>query len=89
LYYISFSLFIHIIIMFHKYLRLGELTISCDVLTTDQLSNDALTFYKSQAIRQAYVFLLGLDIIGNPFGLFKDVQRGLYDFFSVWHNTIT
>lgn len=75
--------------MFHKYLRLGELTISCDVLTTDQLSNDALTFYKSQAIRQAYVFLLGLDIIGNPFGLFKDVQRGLYDFFSVWHNTIT
>ena len=53
------------------------------VLTSDQLFSDVLAFYKSQGISQAYVFVLGLDIIGNPLGLAKDVRRGLRDFFAV------
>ena len=62
---------------------LGGFNLANSVQTTDQLTGDLMTFYKSQAIRQGYVFVLGLDILGNPLGLAKDVSRGLKDFFRV------
>lgn len=34
-----------------------------------------------QAIKQLYVLVLGLDIIGNPFGLVRDLSTGVEDFF--------
>ncbi|XP_067951088.1 intermembrane lipid transfer protein VPS13C-like isoform X2 [Watersipora subatra] len=61
---------------------LSEFTVTCTVVTTGQMSSDLITFYKSQAISQGYVFVLGLDIIGNPLGLAKDVRKGLKDFFA-------
>ena len=37
--------------------------------------------YTSQAIKQAYVIIFGLDVIGNPFGLVVGVTRGVEDMF--------
>lgn len=51
------------------------------LLTTDQLSTEIISHYKSQAIQQAYVLLLGLDVLGNPYGLVSDFTQGLGDFF--------
>ena len=37
--------------------------------------------YTSQAIKQMYVVLLGLDVIGNPYGLAIGVARSVEDLF--------
>ena len=35
----------------------------------------------SQAIKQMYVLVLGLDVLGNPFGLLRGVAEGIEDLF--------
>ncbi|KAF8773523.1 Vacuolar protein sorting-associated protein 13C like protein [Argiope bruennichi] len=45
------------------------------------LVTDIRSHYKSQVVQQGYVLVLGLDILGNPYGLLKDFTRGLGDFF--------
>ncbi|GBM78664.1 Vacuolar protein sorting-associated protein 13, partial [Araneus ventricosus] len=45
------------------------------------LATDIHSHYKSQVVQQVYVMVLGLDILGNPYGLLKDFTRGLGDFF--------
>lgn len=37
--------------------------------------------YISQVVQQSYVLVLGLDVLGNPYGLVKDFTRGFGDFF--------
>lgn len=37
--------------------------------------------YVMQLLRQTYVLILGLDVLGNPFGLIKDFTQGLGDLF--------
>ncbi|XP_043916804.1 vacuolar protein sorting-associated protein 13A isoform X2 [Protopterus annectens] len=49
--------------------------------TTSQLQNEVVRHYSKQAIRQMYVLVLGLDVLGNPFGLFRDVSEGVGAFF--------
>lgn len=51
------------------------------LVTQSQLLADAQDHYVSQAVKQAYVFILGLDVLGNPYGLFRDVKEGISDFF--------
>lgn len=51
------------------------------LVTQSQLLADAQDHYISQAVKQAYVFVLGLDVLGNPYGLFRDVKEGISDFF--------
>ncbi|XP_022100693.1 vacuolar protein sorting-associated protein 13A-like [Acanthaster planci] len=51
------------------------------LLTPDQLLEDVKGHYISQGIKQAYVFILGLDVLGNPYGLFRGVKEGISDFF--------
>lgn len=51
------------------------------MLTFSQLLSEVQSHYISQAIQQAYVLLLGLDVLGNPYGLVKDFTQGLGDFF--------
>ena len=51
------------------------------VLTWSQLQSEVTRHYTSQAIQQAYVLLLGLDVLGNPYGLVRDFTQGLGDFF--------
>jgi len=46
-----------------------------------QLQGEIQSHYTRQFIKQAYVLVLGLDIIGNPFGLVRDLSAGVEDFF--------
>ena len=41
----------------------------------EDLLNEMIRHYTSQAIKQAYVIIFGLDVIGNPFGLVVGVSR--------------
>lgn len=35
----------------------------------------------TQARKQLYVLILGLDVLGNPFGLLRGIAEGGYDLF--------
>lgn len=37
--------------------------------------------YVSQLIKQFYVLVLGLDVLGNPFGLVSGFKQGVEDLF--------
>lgn len=50
-------------------------------MNRQQLINETIGHYTKQAIRQLYVLVLGLDIIGNPFGLIRDLSTGVEAFF--------
>ena len=47
----------------------------CGVVCTVELLSH------SQAIKQMYVLVLGLDVLGNPFGLVRGLAEGLEDLF--------
>lgn len=51
------------------------------LLSTSQLLSQAQSHFTQQALQQAYVLILGLDVLGNPYGLVKDFTQGLGDFF--------
>ncbi|KAK3771918.1 hypothetical protein RRG08_053899 [Elysia crispata] len=51
------------------------------LLSIDQLFTQAQSHFTQQALQQAYVLILGLDVLGNPYGLVKDFTQGLGDFF--------
>nr|XP_006815972.1 PREDICTED: vacuolar protein sorting-associated protein 13A-like [Saccoglossus kowalevskii] len=51
------------------------------LMSTQQLLSEVRGHYISQAIRQGYILLLGLDVLGNPYGLFKDFSEGIGDLF--------
>ena len=51
------------------------------LLTINQLQREVIDHYMSQAVQQAYVLLLGLDVLGNPYGLVKDFTEGFGDLF--------
>ena len=46
-----------------------------------QLQGEIQSHYTMQFIKQLYVLVLGLDIIGNPFGLVRDLSSGVEDLF--------
>lgn len=37
--------------------------------------------YAGQAVKQLYVLVLGLDVLGNPFGLLRGMAEGMEDLF--------
>ncbi|XP_032873462.1 vacuolar protein sorting-associated protein 13A isoform X1 [Amblyraja radiata] len=49
--------------------------------TTQQLQWEVIRHYSKQAIKQLYVLVLGLDVLGNPFGLIRDLSEGVEAFF--------
>uniref|UniRef100_A0A8C0H0U0 Vacuolar protein sorting 13 homolog A n=1 Tax=Chelonoidis abingdonii TaxID=106734 RepID=A0A8C0H0U0_CHEAB len=49
--------------------------------TTQQLQSAVIRHYSKQAIKQMYVLLLGLDVLGNPFGFIRDLSEGVEAFF--------
>lgn len=51
------------------------------MLSPQQLLAQIQSHYISQAIQQAYVLILGLDVLGNPYGLIRDFTQGLGDLF--------
>lgn len=46
-----------------------------------QLKGLIQAHYTHQFIQQAYVLILGLDVLGNPFGLIRDFTQGFGDLF--------
>nr|XP_033782936.1 vacuolar protein sorting-associated protein 13A isoform X2 [Geotrypetes seraphini] len=49
--------------------------------TSQQLQWEVIRHYSKQAIKQMYVLILGLDVLGNPFGFFRDLSTGVEAFF--------
>ncbi|KAF1611674.1 UNVERIFIED_CONTAM: Vacuolar protein sorting-associated protein 13, partial [Eudyptes robustus] len=49
--------------------------------SSPQLQAEVQSHYTKQFIKQLYVLVLGLDIIGNPFGLVRDLSSGVEDLF--------
>ncbi|XP_074034761.1 intermembrane lipid transfer protein Vps13-like isoform X2 [Leptinotarsa decemlineata] len=50
-------------------------------LTKRQLISEATRHYVGQAVKQLYVLVLGLDVLGNPYGLVIGITKGVEDFF--------
>ncbi|CAD27608.1 Vacuolar protein sorting-associated protein 13 [Caenorhabditis elegans] len=53
----------------------------CVFYSPEQLNSEIISHYAKQFIKQVYVLVLGLDIIGNPFGLVRDLSAGVEDLF--------
>ena len=51
------------------------------LLDNQQLISQATTHYIRQVLKQFYVIVLGLDVIGNPVGLVLGLTQGVGDFF--------
>ncbi|NWT48446.1 VP13C protein, partial [Chroicocephalus maculipennis] len=47
----------------------------------DQLMKRAVRHYSEQLLKQMYVLVLGLDVLGNPFGLIRGLSEGVEAFF--------
>src|SRR5205814_2035138 len=47
----------------------------------DLYNENIFDHYKIQVLNQIYVLILGLDVLGNPFGLVTDFSKGLTDLF--------
>jgi len=50
-------------------------------MTREQFIREMSFHYAGQAIKQAYVLILGLDVIGNPYGLVVGTIKGIEDLF--------
>ncbi|GCC25095.1 hypothetical protein chiPu_0003500 [Chiloscyllium punctatum] len=61
--------------------KLAFFEIRYQFYTTQQLQWEVLRHYSKQAIKQLYVLVLGLDVLGNPFGLIRDLSEGVEAFF--------
>ncbi|KAK0425183.1 hypothetical protein QR680_009077 [Steinernema hermaphroditum] len=54
-----------------------------------QLQGEIQSHYTIQALKQLYVLVFGLDILGNPFGLVRDLSTGVEDlFYQPFHGFI-
>lgn len=61
--------------------KLAFFEIQNQVYSTQELQWEVVRHYSRQAIKQMYVLVLGLDVLGNPFGLFRDLSEGVEAFF--------
>lgn len=69
------------IIHFNFLCRLAYFDREYIFMTNKQLISEATTHYVGQAIKQVYVLVLGLDVIGNPYGLVVGTMKGIEDLF--------
>ncbi|CAD7014489.1 unnamed protein product [Ceratitis capitata] len=49
--------------------------------TQQQLTSEITAHYTGQALKQLYVLVLGLDVLGNPYGLVVGLKKGVEDLF--------
>lgn len=50
-------------------------------MSWSQLVQEMVAHYQGQVMKQLYVLVLGLDVIGNPFGLVVGFTKGVEDLF--------
>ncbi|XP_077792121.1 intermembrane lipid transfer protein VPS13A isoform X2 [Podarcis muralis] len=62
-------------------LKLAFFELNYHFCTTEQLQWAVVMHYSKQAIKQMYVLILGLDVLGNPFGFIRDLSEGVEAFF--------
>uniref|UniRef100_A0A670YV26 Vacuolar protein sorting 13 homolog A n=1 Tax=Pseudonaja textilis TaxID=8673 RepID=A0A670YV26_PSETE len=62
-------------------LKLAFFELNYNFCTTQQLQWTVIMHYSKQAIKQMYVLVLGLDVLGNPFGFIRDLSEGVEAFF--------
>ncbi|XP_078286094.1 intermembrane lipid transfer protein VPS13C isoform X3 [Rhinoraja longicauda] len=61
--------------------KLAFFEIKCQFYKRDQLMLAAGGHYGEQFLKQMYVLVLGLDVLGNPFGLIRGLSEGVEAFF--------
>ncbi|KAM4708321.1 intermembrane lipid transfer protein VPS13A [Discoglossus pictus] len=61
--------------------KLAYFQLNNQFYTTQELKTEVVRHYSKQAIKQMYVLVLGLDVLGNPFGFFRDLSEGVEAFF--------
>ncbi|XP_048251088.1 vacuolar protein sorting-associated protein 13A-like isoform X4 [Haliotis rufescens] len=61
--------------------KLGYFERSHTFYNQSQLVGEMTRHYAGQAIKQMYVLVLGLDVLGNPFGLLRGLSEGAVDLF--------
>lgn len=52
-----------------------------EFLSQKELIAQVQSHYTGQALKQLYVLVLGLDVIGNPYGLVIGLKKGVEDLF--------
>ncbi|CAF1138697.1 unnamed protein product [Adineta steineri] len=52
-----------------------------DRYTITKLSNEVSSHYQNQFMKQLHVLVLGLDVLGNPFGVIRGLAEGVESFF--------
>lgn len=62
-------------------LRLAYYERKYEFLSQKELISTATSHYTGQALKQLYVLVLGLDVIGNPYGLVIGITKGVEDLF--------
>ncbi|XP_014027654.1 vacuolar protein sorting-associated protein 13A isoform X1 [Salmo salar] len=61
--------------------KLAYFQLTFQFRTRQQLQWEVIRHYSKQAIKQMYVLVLGLDVLGNPFGLIRGLSEGVEAFF--------
>uniref|UniRef100_A0A4W3I3M5 Vacuolar protein sorting 13 homolog A n=1 Tax=Callorhinchus milii TaxID=7868 RepID=A0A4W3I3M5_CALMI len=61
--------------------RLACFELNNQFYTAQELQQEVVRHYSKQAIKQLYVLFLGLDVLGNPYGLIRDLSEGVTAFF--------
>ena len=61
--------------------RLGYFERTDTFLSWPQLTRDLQWHYAGQAVKQFYVLVFGLDVLGNPFGLALGISQGVEQLF--------
>ena len=49
--------------------------------TTAKISKEVTAHYQNQFMKQLHVLVLGLDVLGNPFGVIRGLAEGVESFF--------
>lgn len=61
--------------------RLAYFERNYQFLTQKKLTSEAVAHYAGQALKQLYVLVFGLDVLGNPYGLVVGIKQGVEDLF--------
>ncbi|KAJ0001755.1 hypothetical protein NQD34_001551 [Periophthalmus magnuspinnatus] len=61
--------------------KLAYFEVKYQFYSRDKLMWEVISHYTEQFLKQMYVLVLGLDVLGNPFGLIRGLSEGVEAFF--------